>query len=182
MAGISAAEYLGALRQVQLEQSLDQQCRQQYGNSAEFDGVDACRCKEGFINDNGRCVADQYGIGHQQKLTAGYMESGSVVELSDSTFLQMLQEGGMWVVMFSAPWCTHCTQSKPHFAQAAVEYAQVKHILSLFLSFVLSHFHSLSIDRSLALYLFIALSFSHAHTHALSFSHARTHVTHSPVH
>ncbi|KAJ1490440.1 thioredoxin-like protein [Baffinella frigidus] len=116
---ISAAEYLGALRQVQLEMSLDQQCRQQYGNSAEFDGVDACRCKEGFINDNGRCVADQYGIGHQQKLTAGYMEAASVVELSDSTFLQMLQEGGMWVVMFSAPWCTHCTQSKPHFEQAA---------------------------------------------------------------
>jgi len=34
VAGISAAEYLGALRQVQLEMSLDQQCRQQYGNSA----------------------------------------------------------------------------------------------------------------------------------------------------
>ena len=40
---ISAAEYLGALRNVQLEMSLDQQCRHQYGPNAEFDGVDACR-------------------------------------------------------------------------------------------------------------------------------------------
>jgi len=123
-AGISAAEYLGALRQVQLEMSLDQQCRQQYGQNAEFDGVDSCRCKQGFINDNGRCVPDTYGIGHQQQASCGYMEAGSVVELSDATFLQMLQEGGMWVVMFYAPWCTHCSQSKPAFEQAAIEYAQ----------------------------------------------------------
>lgn len=41
---VSAAEYLGALRQVQLEMSLDQQCRHQYGPNAEFDGVDSCRC------------------------------------------------------------------------------------------------------------------------------------------
>jgi hypothetical protein len=40
---ISAAEYLGALRNVQLEMSLDQQCRHQYGPNAEFDGIDACR-------------------------------------------------------------------------------------------------------------------------------------------
>ena len=121
---ISAAEYLGALRQVQLEMSLDQQCRQQYGPNAEFDGVDACRCKEGFINENSNCVPDTYQIGHKNRYNTGYIEAGAVVELSDATFLQMLQEGGTWVVMFYAPWCTHCTQSKPAYEQASVEYAQ----------------------------------------------------------
>jgi len=121
---ISAAEYLGALRQVQLEMSLDQQCRQQYGQNAEFDGVDACRCKEGFINEGTACVPDTYGIGHKNRMNTGYMEAAAVVELSDATFLQMLQEGGTWVVMFYAPWCTHCTESKPSYEQASVEYAQ----------------------------------------------------------
>ena len=99
-------------------------CRSQYGPNAEFDGVDACRCKEGFINEGSVCVPDTYGIGHKNRMNTGYMEAGAVVELSDSTFLQMLQEGGTWVVMFYAPWCTHCHEAKPAFEQASVEYAQ----------------------------------------------------------
>ena len=46
------------------------------------------------------------------------------MELSDATFLQMLQEGGTWIVMFYAPWCSHCMQAKPAYEQAALEYAQ----------------------------------------------------------
>eukprot|EP00960_Hanusia_phi_P031524 749337-Hanusia_phi.AAC.6 len=57
--------------------------------------------------------------------SCSYMEAGAVVELSDATFLQMLQEGGTWIVMFYAPWCTHCMQAKPAYEQAALEYAQV---------------------------------------------------------
>jgi len=109
------------------------------------------------------------------------MESGSVVDLSDSSFLQMLQEGGMWVVMFSAPWCTHCTQSKPHFAQAAVEYAQVYILFFLNISCLsFSLFRALSLSLSLSLYLFrkiarslsiyLFLFFSHAHTHSVTHS------------
>jgi hypothetical protein len=49
------------------------------------------RCKQGYINDGGRCVADTYGIGHKNAASCSYMEAGSVVELSDATFLQMLQ-------------------------------------------------------------------------------------------
>jgi hypothetical protein len=45
----------------------------------------------------------------------------SVVELSDSTFLQMLEEGGSWIVMFYAPWCRGCHQTKPTFEQASVK-------------------------------------------------------------
>jgi thiol-disulfide isomerase/thioredoxin len=46
---------------------------------------------------------------------------GAVVELSDSTFLQMLEEGGSWMVMFYAPWCSGCQQAKPAFEQASVK-------------------------------------------------------------
>ena len=35
------------------------------------------------------------------------------------------QEGGAWIVMFYAPWCTHCKDAKPAFEQASREYAQV---------------------------------------------------------
>lgn len=43
------------------------------------------------MNENGRCVADTYGIGHKAQASCNYMEAASVVELSDATFLQMLQ-------------------------------------------------------------------------------------------
>ena len=49
------------------------------------------RCKQGFINENGRCVADNYGVGHKNQASCSYIEAGAVVELSDSTFIQMLQ-------------------------------------------------------------------------------------------
>jgi hypothetical protein len=55
-------------------------CRQQYGPNAEFDGVDACRCKEGFINEGGNCIPDTYNIGHKNRYKTRYIEAGAVVE------------------------------------------------------------------------------------------------------
>lgn len=49
-------------------------------------------------------------------------DSKDVVELTDSNFEELvLRSNDMWLVEFFAPWCGHCKNLAPHWAQAATE-------------------------------------------------------------
>ncbi|KAL1123640.1 hypothetical protein AAG570_002716 [Ranatra chinensis] len=47
---------------------------------------------------------------------------GDVIELTESNFDKtVLESDDMWLVEFFAPWCGHCKNLEPHWAQAATE-------------------------------------------------------------
>jgi len=50
----------------------------------------------------------------------GSSGSGDVVELTDENFEKtVLKSDDMWLVEFFAPWCGHCKNLEPHWAEAA---------------------------------------------------------------
>lgn len=51
-------------------------------------------------------------------------EENSVIHLTDETFKQILKKKTHVLVMFYAPWCTHCKRAKPEFDKAAAHFAE----------------------------------------------------------
>lgn len=55
---------------------------------------------------------------------------GQVVHARDSAHLEELIGGdGMCIVMFHAPWCGHCVETKPEFEAAAREHTDATYVM-----------------------------------------------------
>jgi len=68
------------------------------------------------------------------------LQSGTneVVELTDDNFDSLvLDSDDMWLVEFFAPWCGHCKNLAPHWADAASQLKGKVSILHLFQTFLL---------------------------------------------
>lgn len=48
-----------------------------------------------------------------------YPGSESIITLTDNNFKDVLKKSNNLLVMFYAPWCSHCTKLKPPFSEAS---------------------------------------------------------------
>ena len=74
-----------------------------------------------LIGDRAGGAAKPSGTGTKGSQPDSQPATGGLVELRHGDFSKLLQEGDSWVVMFYAPWCSHCTAAAPAFQQAALQ-------------------------------------------------------------
>jgi protein disulfide-isomerase A6 len=78
---------------------------------------EALRQVKNIVNER---LSGKSGGGKEKKKPSG--DSKDVVELTDSNFKSLvLDSNDMWMVEFFAPWCGHCKNLAPQWAQAATE-------------------------------------------------------------
>lgn len=82
------------------------------------------RTVQGFIDAGIKAAKAKIDtqLGGKSSSGGGKGDGKDVVELTDSNFDKLvLQSDEMWLVEFFAPWCGHCKNLAPHWAEAASE-------------------------------------------------------------
>jgi len=85
----------------------------------DFNGA---RTAQGIVDASLKAAKDIVSarMGGKSSGSGGGSSSSGVVELTDENFDKtVLKSDDMWLVEFFAPWCGHCKNLEPHWAEAA---------------------------------------------------------------
>uniref|UniRef100_A0A2P2HXV2 protein disulfide-isomerase n=2 Tax=Hirondellea gigas TaxID=1518452 RepID=A0A2P2HXV2_9CRUS len=94
-------------------------------NKNKPDNLDGQRTAQGIVEAALKAATEKVNMqltGKRGGGSSGAGGDGAVVELTDSNFEKLvLKSDDMWLVEFFAPWCGHCKNLEPHWAEAATK-------------------------------------------------------------